>query len=313
MRGGLDSLLAELRPPPVPAGLAERIAAAARSTPQEPHGGRARRAAAWRDRRGRWRRSLVIGAGAIGLAVSSAVAATLAGVPLATRMEAVIAKLPLIGKEAAAPEPPAPRPRAVERTAAPAAPVMESAPKPGPDLVRMHEVRQLRRLAAVRQRVEARRAVGLPTPRADRIERRLERRIEGWRQATPEQRQRYLELWRQRREARRARIDARRGANVPSVNAPQVTERPAAAGQGAEGSVYGPLDPRALRAPGEDGQQHRLGGLLRAQRLERLRQQRLERQGAPTAVRPAPMTRSTPATRSAPPAVRREGLRSTTR
>ena len=54
--------------------------------------------------------------------------------------------------------------------------------------------------------VDARRAMGLPTPHADRIERRLERRAEFWRQATPEQRAFWLERRQARQAARRAML-----------------------------------------------------------------------------------------------------------
>ena len=51
------------------------------------------------------------------------------------------------------------------------------------------------------------------------------------------------------------------------------------------GPVYGPVDPRVGRAPAEDGGRFRLRD-LRAQRLEQMRQRRLERAGDPVATRP---------------------------
>src|SRR5882757_4451625 len=95
----LESLLSQVPAPPVPAGLAERVAAAATARPAQ-----ARRAAG-RDRRGAWlRRPLIGGAIALGLAFSGAVAATLAGVPLPAKVAAVIAQIPFVGHKAAEPE-----------------------------------------------------------------------------------------------------------------------------------------------------------------------------------------------------------------
>ena len=127
----LDALLAEYTVPPVPAGLAERVAAAAVALPQEPHGRSARRAVAAprHDRRGRWlRRPILLGGVALGLAVSGAVAATLAGLRIDwPAVEAVLGDLPFVGREArsvspAPPRvapPPAPEPPAVESPSAP--------------------------------------------------------------------------------------------------------------------------------------------------------------------------------------------------
>lgn len=120
----LDALLAEYVAPPVPAGLAGRVAAAALALPQEPRLPYFRRAS--RDRRGSWlRRPMIIGGLAVGLAVSGAVAATLAGVRLDRLpvVEAVLARLPFTGVEA--PPETAPRPAQVP-SPSPAAPVRES-------------------------------------------------------------------------------------------------------------------------------------------------------------------------------------------
>lgn len=116
----LDALLAEYAAPPVPDGLAGRVAAAALALPQEPRLAYARRAR--RDRRGSWlRRPMIIGGIAIGLAVSGAVAATLAGVRLDRLpfVEAVLAKLPFPGHET--PPETAPPPRAAAPAQAPPA------------------------------------------------------------------------------------------------------------------------------------------------------------------------------------------------
>ncbi|MGQ0660606.1 hypothetical protein [Sphingosinicella sp.] len=120
----LDILLAEFVPPPAPAGLAARVAAAALALPQEPRA-YARRAP--RDRRRSWlRRPMLVGGVALGLAVSGAVAATLAGVRLDRLpiVEAVLARFS--PPPAAAPRPaPAAPPRL-------APPVVEPAPAPTP-------------------------------------------------------------------------------------------------------------------------------------------------------------------------------------
>ena len=144
----LDALLAEYTAPPVPAGLAARVAAAALALPQEPRVRDARRATAPRhDRRGRWlRRPLLLGGVALGLAVSGAVAATLAGIRIDwPAVEAVLGDLPFVGGEASSESsaparnapPPAPALPAIEpalvpesriETRAEGAPTAESAP-----------------------------------------------------------------------------------------------------------------------------------------------------------------------------------------
>ena len=98
----LDALLAEYAAPPVPAGLAARVAAAALALPQEPRLAYARRAAVTKrhDRRGKWlRRPLLVGGIAFGLAVSGAVAATLAGLRIDwPAVEEMLADLPFLGR-----------------------------------------------------------------------------------------------------------------------------------------------------------------------------------------------------------------------
>lgn len=305
----LDRLLAELSPPPVPAGLAGRIEAAALATAQEPHAERARRAVLpRRDRRGGWRRRFVIGAGAIGLAFSGAVAATLAGVPLPAKVEAVLAKLPLIGREAppkAAPQVQAraERPHPVRQAAAPAATVPQIAPESVvPKPLRMGEIRRLRQL---RRMVAARRAAGLPTPRADRIEQRLRRNLaERWQAATPAQRQRFLERRAARIEARRARIEAGQmaepGPPLPPPNAAR-QERIEARRLDGQQPIYGPIDPRSRNPLADLTEADRLQRLeQRRERLRALRQERARTLPPPAARRPSPP-------------IRREGPRRTTR
>jgi hypothetical protein len=104
----LDTLLAELAAPPVPAGLAARVTAVALALSQEP---RRAEAGPRHDRRKGWRRRpLLIGGVALGLLVSGAVAATLAGVRL-DRLPIVSAVLEeLRGSPPQAAPRPAPRP-----------------------------------------------------------------------------------------------------------------------------------------------------------------------------------------------------------
>jgi hypothetical protein len=197
----LEALLGEVAAPPLPAGLTERVAAAAVLAPQEARPGAARRA--WtprRDRRGAWlRRPLVGGAIALGLAFSGAVAATLAGVPLPEKVAAVMAQIPFVGHKAAEPEQhpavrhaalrPPPRPARVEAAAAappPPAPLLQPAFQPRPAMVR--------RLALAERIVERRQAMDLPTPPVQQVQRMLMRRqmMRRWQSATPEQRQAFL-------------------------------------------------------------------------------------------------------------------------
>jgi hypothetical protein len=123
----LDALLAEYAPPPLPAGLAGRAVAAALALPQKP---RPASALPRHDRSRVWlRRPMLIGGIALGLAVSGAVAATLAGIRLdkLPGVEAVLARLPFAGHEPAPEAVSPPRPVPVRQ----AVPVVEAAPAPG--------------------------------------------------------------------------------------------------------------------------------------------------------------------------------------
>jgi hypothetical protein len=124
----LDALLAEYAPPPVPAGLAGRVVAAALALPQEP---RAVAAGPRHDRRRGWlRRPLLIGGIALGLAVSGAVAATLAGIRL-DRLPVIESVLARFTAHDPAPTPAPPPHREI------APPVAEPAPVPeAPAVVR---------------------------------------------------------------------------------------------------------------------------------------------------------------------------------
>jgi hypothetical protein len=199
----LDALLRDVPPaPPVPGDLAARVLEAAAAVKQEPRAAHARRVAARRDRRGRWlRRPLLAGTVGLGLVFTSAVAATLAGVPIPQKIAAVFFA------EEKAPAPRAEPPRRVARPpAAPAAPMQTAEAGPKPEVALDSQPGPWRRLLMMQRIVDARRAMGLPTPGADRIERRLRRRAELWQQATPEQRAQWLQRQQARREARRAAL-----------------------------------------------------------------------------------------------------------
>ena len=231
MSRSLDALLSEFAPPPVPSGLAGRAADAALALAQAPalpsaapHGSR-------RDRRGAWlRRPLIAGGVALGLAFSGAVAATLAGVEveLPPKVHTVLAEVPFFGQMAKA-EAPAPVPAPVRRRAAvpqPSEPV-DAAPAPAfaePDpMIRQRRARAVRRYLIARQIVAERRAAGLPTPRADRIEQVIEQRLvrQGILPTDPveraEVRAQVRQAWRERMLARR---EARRGGLAAPGRAP---------------------------------------------------------------------------------------------
>ncbi len=174
----LDKLLQGYAPPPVPARLAQRAAAEAVKHAQEAAPAPPRR----RDRRGGWKRPLWISAASFGLAFTSAVAATVVSggrieIPVVQPVvQQVVEAVPVLhdaqAKRAperiaeAAPQPP-PKP-------AQAAP--GNAPQPGEPGFR--KVRVMQKLAEAKGQVEARRAAGLPTPRADRIERQAKAIVE---------------------------------------------------------------------------------------------------------------------------------------
>ena len=99
----LDALLAEYAPPPPAADLVGRIVAATIALPQDRSPPSPReRVTPRHDRRRKWlRRPLLAGGVALGLVVSGAVAATLAGVRLdrLPLVEAVLARLPFPSEE----------------------------------------------------------------------------------------------------------------------------------------------------------------------------------------------------------------------
>jgi hypothetical protein len=205
----LDALLRDLPPPPVPSGLAARVLAAAAAAPQEARPAYARRNAQ-RDRRGKWlRRPVFVGTAALGLVFTSAVAATLAGVPIPQKIAAVFfpeEKAPE-PKQAVAPPRRAPRP-----APAAAAPAGTGAITPGQDAwLSSQGPNPWRRLFMAERIIAARRAMGLPTPGADRLERQLHRRAERWQTATPEQRAAWIQRQQLRQDVRRAMLSTPEG------------------------------------------------------------------------------------------------------
>ena len=174
----LGRLLDSYSPPAVPQGLAARVAAAAIARPQEKGGVRL----PWRrgDRRGGWKRQLWIGSAAIGLAFTSAVAAEVVSggaieIPVAHQ---VVAAIPVLNAAAHPKKPvehrlavraPKPQPQLV---VAPAGPFgAQVAAPPGRERV-------IERFQQMKRAVAERRAAGLPTPRADRIERQAKAIVE---------------------------------------------------------------------------------------------------------------------------------------
>lgn len=281
MSRSLDALLSELTPPPVPAGLEIRAADAALALPQAPALPAPR--SPRRDRRGGWlRRPLVAGGIALGLAFSGAVAATLAGVEVAfpPKVQAVLAEVPFFRRMAKA-EPPAPAlaPAPRRRVAPAPAATPEAAPtfvEPDPSQ-QMRRARAVRRYLIARQIVAERRAAGLPTPRADRIEQAIEQRLirQGALPADPveraEVRAEVRRAWRERmlerREARRARLGE--PGIVPPV---AMTEegRPSNAGLTENDEGTEQLNRRALRQARSER--------MRAMRIERMRRWRERRE-----------------------------------
>lgn len=176
----LDPLLKSYAPPPVPEGLAARAAAAAAGQPQAP--AKASRSARRHDRRRGWRaHPFLAGGAAVCLAFTSAVAATYASggrieIPGVREMIAAVPGIPQPNraevKHAARAAPANAHPRVAPQPETP--PVAEAQQmhlRPLPPRVRA-------RLAQAEQITRARRAAGLPTPRADRIEATAQRIVE---------------------------------------------------------------------------------------------------------------------------------------
>ena len=167
----LNQLLDGFAPPPVPDGLAARSAQAAAKVPQE-----RRSLMPWRrgGARGGWRRGMLIGGAALGFAFTSAVAAEVVSggriqIPV---VHQVVAAIPVLSGTHEPKKPvqlaarsvrPAPKPIEV----APAAP----APMTGRE-------RLMQTFTEAKKEVAERRAAGLPTPNADRIERKAKRIVQ---------------------------------------------------------------------------------------------------------------------------------------
>lgn len=219
----LNRLLDAYVPPAPPADLAARAAEAAARHP------RAHARSAWRraSKRGGWGRGAMIAGTSLGLAFTSAVAATVVSegrieIPVVTEVAAAI---PVIGPRVRerAPEPV----RLARREAEPAQPppaaetkLAEVAPP-----VDLRRERMEQQAAAIRQRIEERRAAGLPTPRADRIQaqaRRIVERRQAAGKPTPpvEQVERALAL----REIRVMRQHARQQAVAASISDEQLRQ-----------------------------------------------------------------------------------------
>lgn len=225
----LDALLAEYAAPSAPPDLARRVTAAALALPQAPAPSRWRAA---RDRRGGWlRRPLLVGGAALGLAFSGAVASTYAGVELPRPVQAVIDKLPFVARKT--PDLPTAQVRAEvparegqEVAAAPAArpperPLATFWRSLTPEQQdRLRQAPAVQRLVVAKQIVDARRAAGLPTPRADIIERAIERRRAAIAAGEPVPPRPGQALRAQRRERIREAIEARR-AEVQTAPTPE--------------------------------------------------------------------------------------------
>jgi hypothetical protein len=169
----LNQLLDGFAPPPVPEGLAARAAQAASKLPQE------RRALMpWRrgSARGGWRRGALIGSAAIGFAFTSAVAAEVVSggrieIPV---VHQVVAAIPVLSRTH---EPRKPV-QLASRGVRPAPKPPEAAPPAATESPVTPRQRLIQTFAEAKKQVAERRAAGLPTPTADRIERKAKRIVE---------------------------------------------------------------------------------------------------------------------------------------
>lgn len=170
----LDPFLDVYAPPAVPDGLAERAAAAAIRTPQErgPLGRWARG-----PRRRGWRRSVFVGSAAVSLAFTSAVAAEVVSggrleIPVVHQVVVAIPALRPSTHESKKPV------QLASRTVKPAPTSPEPAATPEPETPATPRERMIQKFTEAKKQVEERRAAGLPTPNADRIERKAKRIVE---------------------------------------------------------------------------------------------------------------------------------------
>ena len=165
----LNQLLDSFAPPPVPEGLAERAAQAASKVPQE-----RRSLMPWRrgSARSGWRRGALIGSAALGFAFTSAVAAEVASggriqIPV---VHQVVAAIPVFSTHAKKPV------QMASREIRPAPKPPEATPAAEPAVTPRERLMQT--FVEAKKQVAERRAAGLPTPNADRIERKAKRIVE---------------------------------------------------------------------------------------------------------------------------------------
>jgi hypothetical protein len=166
----LNQLLDGYAPPQVPAGLGKRAAAAAIVEPQERS-----RAFPWpRGNVRGWRRGTLIGGAVVGLAFTSAVAAEVVSggrieIPV---VHQVVAAIPVLNATTHRAEKPV---QWASRTVKPAPTTPDIGPAPQSQPPATLRARALERFDKMKEEVAERRAAGLPTPNADRIERKAKR------------------------------------------------------------------------------------------------------------------------------------------
>ena len=168
---GFNPLLDLYAPPEVPDGLAQRVAAAAATAQQERS-----RAVPWpRGAVRSWRRGALIGSAAVGLIFTTAVAAEVVSggrieIPV---VHQVVAAIPVLSASSHRAE----KPLQLASRTVKSVPKPQIAPDPQPQPATARE-RSVQRFDRMKQKVAERRAAGLPTPNADRIERKAMRIVE---------------------------------------------------------------------------------------------------------------------------------------
>ena len=175
----LDQMLGGYTPPPVPDGLAVRVAAAAIQEPQDRG-----TMLPWRrgSVRGGWRRGTLIGSAALGLAFTSAVAAEVASggrieIPVVHQM---VEAVPIL-KASVHKQKPVEVALIERRHVSPsrqAAEPLPAAAEPDQPVAGTPRERFIAKFTEAKKEVAERRAAGLPTPNADRIERKAKRMVE---------------------------------------------------------------------------------------------------------------------------------------
>lgn len=169
----LNQFLDSFAPPPVPEDLAARSAHGAAKLPQE-----RRRLMPWRrgGARGGWRRGALIGGAVLGFAFTSAVAAEVVSggrieIPV---VHQVVAAIPVLSRTHDPKKPVQVASRPVRSE--PKQP--EATPMATPEPPVFERERLIQTFADAKKQVAERRAAGLPTPTADRIERKAKRIVE---------------------------------------------------------------------------------------------------------------------------------------